>query len=261
MTPMLGPTGSLSESGQVAGCGWLRSGRPLSPARTRSVGVVSSALWRSDLQVKGQTTHLAHAELKHCGGISDMNESIEALTLLGLLDKVGARTPAPGGGSVAGIVAALAGALAGMCARFSDGDQAHLARQANELRARATSLAQSDLAVYADYVRARRAGRDGETSAALDEMIRIPLEVAEVAAQLAELAGRLVPSGNPNLRGDATVAVLMGSAAARAGAVLVCENLADTNNDPRLARVAALVASVRAAEREVLSLYPALATP
>jgi formiminotetrahydrofolate cyclodeaminase len=98
-------------------------------------------------------------------------------------------------------------------------------------------------------------------SAALDEIVRIPLEVAEVAAELAELAVGPARSGNPNLRGDATVAVLMGSAAARAGTVLVCENLADTSSDPRLARAAALVTSVRVAEREVLSLYPALTPP
>jgi len=139
--------------------------------------------------------------------------------------------------------------------------QADLARQADELRARASSLAQSDLVVYADYIRARRAERDGGVDAALDEIVRIPLEVAEVAAELAELAVGLARSGNPNLRGDATVAVLMGSAAARAGAVLVCENLADTSSDPRLARAAALVTSVSATEREVLSLYPGLTTP
>ena len=190
-----------------------------------------------------------------------MRESAEDLPIQGLLDKVGARTAAPGGGSVAGIVAALASALTGMCARFSEGDQADLARQADELRARATSLAQSDPVVYADYIRDRRAERDGEVGAALDEIVRIPLEVAEVAAELAELAVGLARSGNPNLRGDATVAVLMGSAAARAGAVLVCENLADTSSDPRLARAAALVTSVSAVEREVLSLYPALTTP
>jgi methenyltetrahydrofolate cyclohydrolase len=189
-----------------------------------------------------------------------MRESAEDLPIQGLLDKVGARTAAPGGGSVAGIVAALASALTGMCARFSEGDQADIARQSDELRARATSLAQPDPVIYADYIRARRAERDDEVSAALDEIVRIPLEVAEVAAELAELAVGLARSGNPNLRGDATVAVL-GSAAARAGAVLVCENLADTTSDPRLARAAALVTSVSTAGREVLSLYPALTTP
>ena len=190
-----------------------------------------------------------------------MNESVGGLSLPGLLDAVGARTTAPGGGAVAGVVAALAGALTGMCARFSDGDQADLAGRADELRARAASAAQSDLAVYAAYVRARRTGRDGEVAAALDETIRVPLEMAEVATELAELAGGLARSGNPNLRGDATAAVLMGSAAARVGAILVYENLAGTSSDPRLARAAALVASVNAAERDVLSLYAALTTP
>lgn len=189
-----------------------------------------------------------------------MGESVGELSVQELLDSVGDRTTAPGGGAVAGVVAALAGALAGMCARFSGGDQADVARLADGLRARAVELAQADLAVYAAYVGARRAGRDDEVAAALDETIRVPLEMAEVAAELAELAEGLARSGNPNLRGDATAAVLMGAAAARAGAVLVCENLAGTGSDPRLARAAAIVASVSAAERNVLFRYPTLRT-
>ena len=188
-----------------------------------------------------------------------MNESAAEMSLQGLLDAVAARTTAPGGGVVAGIVAALAGALGGMCARFSAGDQAGFAERADDLRARAASLSQSDPAVYAEYVRARRSGRDDDIAAAFDEAIRIPLEMAEVAAELAGLALGLARSGNPNLRGDATVAVLMGAAAARAGAALVCENLAGASSDPRLARAAAIVASVGAVERDVLLLYPALA--
>jgi len=117
--------------------------------------------------------------------------------------------------------------------------------------------------------------------------------MAEVAAELAEIALGLARSGNPNLRGDATTAVLMAVAAAKAGAVLVAENLSDSDSartlaaptlaaptlvddgvadprladhgladhglaDPRLARAAAIVASATAAERDVLSLYPVL---
>lgn len=188
-----------------------------------------------------------------------MNESAVELSLQGLLDAVAARTTAPGGGVVAGVVAALAGALCGMCSRFSAGDQAGYAERAEELRAKAVSLSQSDPAVYSEYVRARRSGRDDDLAAALDEAIRIPLEVAEVADELAALALGLARSGNPNLRGDAIVAVFMGAAAARAGAVLVCENLAGAGSDPRIARAAAIVASVGALERDVLLLYPALA--
>jgi len=188
-----------------------------------------------------------------------MDESAAELSLQGLLDAVAARTTAPGGGVVAGVVAALAGALCGMCARFSAADQAGFGERADELRARVVSLSKSDPAVYAEYVRARRSGRDDDIAAALDEAIRIPLEMAEVAAELAGIALGLARSGNPNLRGDATVAVLMGAAAARAGAALVCENLAGAGSDPRLARAAAIVASVGAVERDVLLLYPALA--
>lgn len=187
-----------------------------------------------------------------------MNESAGELSLQGLLDAVAARTTAPGGGVVAGVVAALAGALGGMCARFCAGDQAGIAERADELRARADSLSRSDPAVYAEYVRARRSGRGDDIAAALEEAVRIPLEVAEVAAELAGLVLGLAHSGNPNLRGDATVAVLMGAAAARAGAALVAENLAGAGSDPRLARAAAIVASVGALERDVLLLYPTL---
>ena len=188
-----------------------------------------------------------------------MDESAAELSLQGLLDAVAARTTAPGGGVVAGVVAALAGALCGMCARFSAADQAGFGERADELRARVVSLSKSDPAVYAEYVQERRSGRDDDIAAALDEAIRIPLEMAEVAVELAGLALGLARSGNPNLRGDATVAVLVGAAAARAGAALVCENLAGAGSDPRLARAAAIVASVGAVERDVLLLYPALA--
>ena len=190
-----------------------------------------------------------------------MNGIVAERSLQGLLDAVAARTTAPGGGVVAGVVAALAGALGGMCARFTDGDQDSLVLRADELRARAASLAQCDPAVYADYVRLRRSGPPGDVAAALDETVRLPLEMAEVAAELAGLALGLARSGNPNLRGDAAVAVLMGAAAARAGAALVCENLAGAGSDPRLARAVAIVASVGAVERDVLLLYPALGGP
>lgn len=199
-----------------------------------------------------------------------MTESLGEQSMRRLLDAVAARTTAPGGGAVTGVVAALAGALVEMCARFTGTDLAQgtdltqrnnvtdLAGRADELRARAVSLAQSDLAVYAEYMEARRAGGDGDVAAALDEAIRIPLEMAEVAAELAEIALGLARSGNPNLRGDATTAVLMGVGAAKAGAVLVAENLSGTDGDPRLARAAAIVASATAAERDALSLYPVL---
>ena len=178
-----------------------------------------------------------------------------------LLDDVGARTPAPGGGAVTGIVAALAGALATMCGRFSDGQSVSAGGRAEDLQIRAASLAEADPVVYAAYVRARREQLDTATvSAALDEAIRVPLEMAEVAAELVQIAGELGRSGNPRLRGDAMTALFMAAAATRSGAALVCENLPDAGvgDDPRLALAADLLAAVDAAEQSALSAYPPL---
>ncbi|MEO8556782.1 MAG: cyclodeaminase/cyclohydrolase family protein [Actinomycetota bacterium] len=209
-----------------------------------------------------------------------MTESLGDQSLQRLLETVAARTSAPGGGAVTGVVAALAGALVEMCARFSgtvltEGTDltrrtnvTDLAGRADELRTRAVSLAQSDLVVYVEYMRARRAGDDGDLAAALDEAIRIPLEMADVAVELAQIALGLARSGNPNLRGDATAAVLMGVAAAKAAAVLAVENLSGTEGDPtlvepkfvdpRLARAAAIVVSATTTELDALSPYPVL---
>ena len=181
-----------------------------------------------------------------------------------LLDDVGARTTAPGGGAVTGIVAALAGALATMCARFTDGQSVSAGGRAEELQIRAASLAEADPVVYEAYVRARRERLDTATvSAALDEAIRVPLEMADVAAELVQIAGDLARSGNPWLRGDAMTAMFLAAAATRSAAALVCENLsgAEDESDPRLVLAATLLASVDATEQSALSVYPALTPP
>jgi len=181
-----------------------------------------------------------------------------------LLDDVGARTTAPGGGAVTGVVAALAGALATMCARFTDGQSVSAAGRAEKLQIRAASLAEADPLVYAAYVRARREQLDtGTVSAALDEAIRVPLEMADVAAELVQIAGELARSGNPALRGDAMTAMFLAAAATRSAAALVCENLSgeDEVSDPRLTLAATLLAAVDAAEQAALSVYPALTPP
>ncbi len=194
-------------------------------------------------------------------------EAEDAEELLGssvrqLLDDVGARTTAPGGGAVTGVVAALAGALVTMCARFADSQSVGV--RAAELQITAASLAEADPIVYAAYVRARREQLDAATvSAALDEAIRVPLEMADVAAELVQIAGELARSGNPRLRGDAMTAMFLAAAATRSAAALVCENLSgeDEGSDPRLVLAATLLASVDAAEQAALSVYPALASP
>jgi methenyltetrahydrofolate cyclohydrolase len=181
-----------------------------------------------------------------------------------LLDDVGARTTAPGGGAVTGIVAALAGALVTMCGRFADGQPVSAGERAEELQAKAAALAEADPIAYAAYERDRRDQLDAATlSAALDEAIRVPLEMAEVSAELAQLAGELARSGNPRLRGDATTAIFLAAAATRSAAALVGENLPETgkDEDPRFALAAALLASVDTAEQVARSVVPPRTPP
>lgn len=175
-----------------------------------------------------------------------MNDAAERayveLSLGDFLELVAARRPAPGGGSVAAIVAALSAALATMAARFADHHLAgasELAGRSERLRARVTSLAQADAAAYRRVLDASsRRGGESETRAALLDAADVPLGVAEVCVELADIALALVERGNPTVRGDAIAAALFGEAALRATVSLAAINLvaAGVVQDERLSR-------------------------
>jgi formiminotetrahydrofolate cyclodeaminase len=150
------------------------------------------------------------------------------------LDSVAARTAAPGGGSVAAVVAAFAAALTEMAARYAGEEEA--ATRAGGLRARFLELAGEDAEAYAAVLGAKGEERQQALSRAAD----VPLELAESAIEVAELANRLAETGNPTLRGDALTAALLASAATKAAANLVEINLEARPEDDRIARARAL---------------------
>jgi methenyltetrahydrofolate cyclohydrolase len=170
--------------------------------------------------------------------------SLLDLRVADLLDAVAAREPAPGGGAVAALAAALAAGLVSMVTRFSETG----AERPEELRAAAAVLADADAAAYDGYLRAARSARvSGDRAAAraaLDAATDVPLAVLDVAAEVARLAVAVAADGNQRLRGDATAAVLVASAAAEIAAVLVRENVGA--GDPRAALAVARAADVRA---------------
>jgi methenyltetrahydrofolate cyclohydrolase len=160
-------------------------------------------------------------------GPSDFSER----SLKELLDDVAARTPAPGGGSSAATATALAAALVEMAANFSK-DLAPEFERAGNLRTRALELAETELHAYEPVLEALRLPREdperaARVSAAQTEASKSPLEVARVAADLAELAAELATNGNPNLTGDAIAGALLAEAAAQAASRLVAINLTD----------------------------------
>jgi formiminotetrahydrofolate cyclodeaminase len=169
------------------------------------------------------------------------------------LEDLAAGTSTPGGGAVAAMATAMAAGLVAMVARFSTGvltPAADVADKADELRRRATLLAEEDARAYG-AVKAAYAipkgtdGRPEQIRTALEGATEVPLQVAALAAEIAALAAVLLEGGNRNLQGDAVTAVFLAAAAARSAAILVEGNVALGRLDPSLsAQAQAYVAAV-----------------
>ena len=171
------------------------------------------------------------------------SESFLDLGLKEFLDSVPARTPAPGGGAVAAVAAALAAGLAAMAARFAPESWARreeVVRRADELRALVEPLADADASAYSAFM----AERTAET---LEGIVAIPFQIAEAAAEVAELAAVVAAEGNPNVSGDAAAGADLAAAAASIAARLVAINAADGDGRARAAATLAAHAAEKAA--------------
>ena len=161
----------------------------------------------------------------------------------GFLDQLAARTPTPSGGGAAAVTGAMAAGLVGMAARFSAGqlpEAGDVADQADELRRRAADLADVDAQAYTAVLEALRLPREADQRReALRGAAVVPLEIAEIGAQVAQLAVRVAEAGNPNLRGDAVTGAVLAAASARSAACLVDINVDLGELDPELSRRAA----------------------
>ncbi len=184
------------------------------------------------------------------------------LSLTALLDELAAERAAPGGGAAAAWVAALAAGLVEMASGltlardgYADHDQrlSAILGRARELRAQALELAERDLEAYAPMLQALRLRRDdsdrpARLAAARSSAAQTPLRLAQLGAELAELASEIARTSSPNLAGDAIVGVLLAEAACKAASLLVDINLdADARattgaerRDPRCREAAAL---------------------
>jgi methenyltetrahydrofolate cyclohydrolase len=149
------------------------------------------------------------------------------------LAAVGDATPAPGGGSAAAVTAALAAALVEMAATLPSSRAAGAlpdasaprsgpAARAGALRARALGLAQEELSSYAPVLEARD---ERERELALAAASEPPAQIAEAAAEVAELGVEVASSASAAVRGDALTGVTLAEAAASAAFRLVEINL------------------------------------
>jgi len=163
------------------------------------------------------------------------------------LDAVPARTPAPGGGAVAAVALALAAGLTAMAARFAPDDwerRAEIVGRAEELRALAEPLADADAEAYGAFMAAR-------TDENVERIVAIPFELAQIAAEVADLAVAVAGEGNPNVSGDAAAGADLAAAVASIAARLVRINAGAGDERTREARGLAARAAAAAAQAAV----------
>ncbi|MEO8139674.1 MAG: cyclodeaminase/cyclohydrolase family protein, partial [Gemmatimonadota bacterium] len=148
------------------------------------------------------------------------------LTLAQFADAVASATPAPAGGSVAAVSAALAAALTGMVgrlARVKSEDNlglADLVESADRARLRLLDLADEDAKAFLAVIAARRAtegtelARAEKLAKAWRKAARVPSDVVLISRQVAQLAHRAARQGPPSTIGDSVMAALIAAATA-----------------------------------------------
>lgn len=173
------------------------------------------------------------------------SDDLRACTIDRFLDRLASGSPTPGGGSVAGLVAALAAALGRMVCAFTlgrprfaavEGEVSACDRELARLDALARELLEEDAAAYA----ALSAGfklpksdpqRRERLAAAAELAAVVPLAVAATSRQIDQLLARLAPLANPQLASDARVAGLLARTAIHAAAINVRVNLPLVSTD------------------------------
>ena len=191
------------------------------------------------------------------------------------LEKAAAGTAVPGGGSVAALNASLAAGLTEMVANLTIGKKGYetveeemndIAAKATELRNKLTAAIDRDAEAYSEVMDAfkfpratdqEKEVRKLEIQKAFKHAALVPMEVANLAVKVIDLAGRAVDGGNKNAVTDGIVAAMNARTAALAALYNVKINLGSIEDDEfvkKLTReVNDLEQQARDKEKEILS--------
>jgi formiminotetrahydrofolate cyclodeaminase len=148
------------------------------------------------------------------------------------IEQLAAATATPGGGSAAAASGAMAAGLANMVASMSRGKKAYVQYEAplseaiarlGQLREELKAAIDADAESYNVVMKAYKAAKesadgDGAINAALKQATSVPLGVAERAVEISQIASKLIPITNPNMKSDLATAIAL-SKAALAGAL------------------------------------------
>ncbi|MBL1073947.1 cyclodeaminase/cyclohydrolase family protein [Nocardia sp. 2] len=197
-------------------------------------------------------------------------------TLLGYLDQLAAKVPAPGGGAVAALHAAQGAALIAMVARYTTRakDAEHqpvierIIGAADASRARALLLADADATAFTAVGNAYKLPKDTEEqqaarteaiTAALLGAARVPAAVVAEADEILSLATELLPIGNPNVVTDIGAAADCARSAAASSQLNIAINVASLGTgagaefEPVLTQIDEVIARADALHDDVVA--------
>lgn len=165
-------------------------------------------------------------------------------------NRVAARAPTPGGGSVAAVVGALSAALGRMVLAYSAGKgsgsdenesiagaAAALSRLDQMLRALVTADAQAYEALTDAQKRAKETGDRSGLAPATMAAIGVPMEIAAAASELLAQLDAIKHLGNKHLLSDLGAAAVLADGAARAAQFMVRVNLSSIGDEARRAKL------------------------
>jgi glutamate formiminotransferase / formiminotetrahydrofolate cyclodeaminase len=164
----------------------------------------------------------------------DRPEALVKLTVAGFIDELSSDSPAPGGGSVAGVCAAMSGALSAMVSNLTINKKGYesaweeakqTALEGQRIKEESLQLIDRDTDAFNQMMDALRLPKktDAETATrniavekATQNAILIPLQTLRSSVEGIRLAKQVAAIGNKNALSDAGVAGLTGLAAAKA---------------------------------------------
>ncbi len=169
--------------------------------------------------------------------------SLAGLTLNAFADELASDSPAPGGGSVAGLVASLAAALCSMVANLTvakkgyehyDADNNRIAEASQALKAAFLRAVDDDTEAFEAFMTASRmpkvsAAEAAARTTALDVATRgavaIPMSVLQRVPAVLRLASEVLEKGNRHAASDAATAAACALAAAEGALFNVLTNV------------------------------------
>ncbi len=200
---------------------------------------------------------------------------LKDLSLEKFTDAVASEEAVPGGGSAAALAGALAAALAGMVGALTLKKEAFadvapmmtaLREEADQLRTALLNGVDRDADSYRGVLAAFRLpkstddekqARSAAIQTAFTAAANVPLETAQTALKIMELAEKAVSHGNPDMITDAGVAILLARSAALGALMNVQINLGSLKDAALVADLRGKVADLKAAvlkkEQDALS--------